>query len=62
MKLAHRTLFLVIACGLTAAEPLSSKSPEEMTVLPVEAVLEHQVVYQTLPPAPQYKRYTVKYA
>merc|ERR1719483_1026117 len=26
-----------------------------MTVLPIEAVLEHQVVYQTLPPAPQYK-------
>ena len=54
MMAVNTALLLVFACGLSAA--LSTDPPEEMTALTLDAVLEHQVIYETFPPAPEYKR------
>ena len=51
-----RRLLFVFICGTCAAEPLSTMTPEEMTALTVDGVLEHVVIYEPLPPAPEYQR------
>ena len=50
MMAVNTALLLVFACGLSAA--LSTEPHEEITAL----VLEHQVIYETFPAAPEYKR------
>eukprot|EP00092_Neocalanus_flemingeri_P006838 GFUD01007383.1.p1 GENE.GFUD01007383.1~~GFUD01007383.1.p1 ORF type:complete len:948 (+),score=147.14 GFUD01007383.1:408-3251(+) len=50
-----RRLVFVFVCGLCAAEPISTMTPDEATALTVEGVLEHVVIYEPLPPAPEYK-------
>ena len=54
MMAANTALLLVLSCGLNAA--LSTDPPEETTALTLDAVLEHQVIYESFPPAPKYKR------
>ena len=54
MMAANTALLLVLACGLSAA--LSTNPPEETTASTMDAVLEHVVIYEPFPPAPEYKR------
>ena len=52
----EKRLGFVFVLSMCAAEPLSTMTPDEMTALTVEGVLEHVVIYEPLPLAPEYKR------